>query len=129
MTTKNILPHFRSSADGPTQLLLVRHGQTTGNQERLLHGRTDSPLSELGLEQAQRVAERIHREFAVDQIAASPLVRAKNTAEIIGHPHAMSPELIHDLIEMDFGDLEGFTFERVLAEYQREVTRQNGRPR
>lgn len=108
-------PHFRSET--PTRLLLVRHGQTTGNQERLLHGRTDSKLSDLGVQQAERVAVRIRQEFDIDLIAASPLSRARDTAGIIGHQRGMHPHIMDGLSEMNFGDLEGYTFEQVLAEY------------
>lgn len=110
-------PHFRSQTSQSTQIYLVRHGQTTGNQERLLHGRTDSRLSELGRTQAERVAERLAAEPPIDHLLSSPLSRAGDTAAPIGKRHGIETSVIEDLIEMDFGDLEGFTFDRVLAEY------------
>ncbi len=117
MSDQVFFPHFRSHSSLTTQLYLVRHGQTTGNQERLLHGRTDSKLSDLGRTQAERVAERLASEPAIDRLLSSPLSRAGDTAAPIGKRHGIPTSIVDDLIEMDFGDLEGFTFDRVLAEF------------
>ena len=110
-------PRFQSAASEPTHLYLVRHGQTTGNQDRLLHGRTDSALSDLGIAQAERVADRLKSETRIDAIVTSPLIRASGTANQISTRFGIETTIQHDLVEMDFGDLEGYTFERVVAEY------------
>jgi broad specificity phosphatase PhoE len=98
-------------------MVLVRHGQTAGNADRLLHGRTDHPLNETGILQAERAAVRIRERFEVDAIVSSPLKRASATASIIGKSFGLSQAHEDDLQEMDFGDFEGISVERFLAEH------------
>ncbi len=69
------------------RLILVRHGESTANVQRI-HNAKDEPLTERGIEQARRVADRLKREH-FDRVISSPLPRAKMTAETIlaFHPH------------------------------------------
>lgn len=83
---------------------------------RLLHGVTDVPLDCFGLRQAERIAERLRREAPVDAVLSSPLARALTTARIIGDRLGHDPIVVPELVEMDFGTLEGATLERVLDE-------------
>src|SRR5215831_7290141 len=86
-------------------IVLVRHGETASNAERVLQ-HPETPLSERGLAQARRVAERLARS-RVAEIASSDYARALTTAELIrdacGAPLAIDPELR----ERNFGDLRG----------------------
>jgi probable phosphoglycerate mutase len=86
-------------------IVLVRHGETAGNAQRVLQF-PETPLSERGLVQARRVAQRLaHTPIA--EIAASDYARALTTAELIrdasGAPLVIDPELR----ERNFGDLRG----------------------
>lgn len=63
-------------------LYIVRHGQTVDNLENRIQGHTDSPLTKLGVRQAEAVAERLASE-RFDAIYSSDLGRAVRTAEII----------------------------------------------
>jgi 2,3-bisphosphoglycerate-dependent phosphoglycerate mutase len=86
-------------------IVLVRHGETASNAKRVLQ-HPETPLSERGLAQARRVAERLAR-TRVAQIVASDYARALTTAELIrdacGAPLAIDAELR----ERNFGDLRG----------------------
>ncbi len=106
--------HLRHPAAGETTLYLVRHGRTASNVQRLLHGITDIPLDPYGLNQANLVAHRIAEGPPVDAILTSPLSRALTTARIIGERIGLEPIAIPELIEMDFGELEGSTIEQLL---------------
>jgi broad specificity phosphatase PhoE len=66
-------------------MFLVRHGETVWNLERRYQGSSDSPLTERGIAQAQAVGRclRLLHEAAFASIVASPLGRARRTAEII----------------------------------------------
>jgi broad specificity phosphatase PhoE len=66
-------------------LLLIRHGETQWNAERRYQGQLDSPLTERGIAQAVAIAQRLaeFRELASAPVVASPLGRARRTAEII----------------------------------------------
>jgi probable phosphoglycerate mutase len=83
----------------------LRHGQTDWNAQNLAQGRTDIPLNAIGLAQAEAAAKLLgHR--GIRTIVASPLSRAKVTAEaaagVIGRPIQYDAELQ----EVSFGDHE-----------------------
>jgi len=93
-------------------ILLVRHGETEWNLQRRVQGRFDSPLTERGVVQAHAIGELVRRlpDAAVARIVASPLDRARRTAEIIaGH---LGARLIIDdrLREISVGSWDGLTY-------------------
>lgn len=68
-------------------LLLVRHGETAHNAEGRWQGQSDIPLSEIGREQARRLARtlpRVHAERLPEVVYSSDLSRAVETARILG---------------------------------------------
>ena len=91
-------------------IYLTRHGQNEDNASGILNGRRDLPLTALGREQAHTLAAEI-RESGIrfDAVYTSPLVRARETAEIITSavPGLPSPLVWDDLIERDFGIMTG----------------------
>ena len=91
----------------PTQLVLVRHGETEWTEKGLLHGgRLDSPLSPKGRRQATLAARRLEGEdFAA--LYSSPQGRAMQTAEILGEALRLTPEPHNGLREYKFGWVEG----------------------
>lgn len=99
-----------------TTVILVRHGETQWNQERRYQGQLDSPLTELGLEQAQLTAEYL-KGFPINAVYSSDLGRAEGTAELIAAPHQLVPQLDSRLREMSFGVWEGLTRREVVERY------------
>jgi broad specificity phosphatase PhoE len=92
------------TSERPGELVLVRHGETEWSKSGQHTGRTDIPLTENGMVQAERAALFLaDREFAL--ALSSPLTRARETARIIG----VDPELDEDLYEWDYGAYEGLT--------------------
>lgn len=91
----------------PIPFWFLRHGETDWNAEGRSQGRTDIPLNGVGLAQARRAAKTLAGIGGIATIVASPLVRAKVTAEIsaeaLGLPVAFDP----DLQEVNFGEQEG----------------------
>ncbi len=65
-----------------TKLYITRHGETLWNTEGRMQGWNDSPLTDLGIKQAEWLRERI-KDLKIDVIYSSPSGRAYNTAEII----------------------------------------------
>jgi len=84
----------------------LRHGATDWNREGRFQGRTDNPINDEGIAQAFTVARRLQR-LRFDQIVTSPLQRALKTAEIIAAASATPVAVDHDLVEFDYGSLEG----------------------
>ena len=87
-------------------LLLARHGQTADNANGLILGRRDPALSELGRQQAAGLAVQA-RARGVVAIWCSPLLRARQTATVVGEAIGVQPAVLEDLIESARGDWEG----------------------
>ena len=102
-----------------TPLLLARHGQTADNAGGLILGRRDPGLSELGEQQAAGLAVQA-RARGVAAIWCSPLLRARQTASVVGHAIGIEPAVLDDLIESARGDWEGAS-QSVLAQHSPEL--------
>ena len=97
------------------RLFFIRHGATPGNLKRKYIGRTDEPLSETGIQQAEMLARKMAEEFeqgsedsavkGPDHIFTSPMLRAIQTAKIVFPGHEYT--IVQDLSETDFGIFEG----------------------
>lgn len=92
---------------------LIRHGLTEWNVSGRFQGRSDIELSREGRRQAQRLARRVEQLGPIDLVVASPLARARQTAEI-AFP-AYQVELEPRLLELDFGRFEGNTLAENVA--------------
>lgn len=86
------------------ELWLVRHGETEWSRVRRHTGRTDLPLTAEGERQARDLAPRL-RAVPFDLVLTSPLVRARQTAELAG----LIPEPEPQAVEWDYGEYEGVT--------------------
>lgn len=89
------------------RLFIVRHGETERSAGHVYSGQADVPLTEAGREQARLAGERL-AEVGIDAIWSSPLSRATETAEAIGRATAAAVRIDERLIEVDYGELEGF---------------------
>ena len=90
--------------------MLMRHGETVWNAEHRFTTRTDVELSAAGLEQAAEAARALSA-VGIDRVFASPLSRARRTAELIAAAQATDcPVLVDErLTEIDAGPFEGMT--------------------
>jgi broad specificity phosphatase PhoE len=110
-------PYMTHPTGGSVRMVLVRHGRTHGNVQRLLQGRIDLPLDVTGRAQAEQAAAHLAERFSLDAIVSSPLQRAHDTARQIADRFGLPIDLEDDLQEMHFGDFEGRPLEHVIAEY------------
>ena len=92
-----------------TTLILVRHGRTAWNKDERFRGRTDLPLDQFGLRQAEAVGCQIARDFRPAAVFSSPLERSSRTAEAIARQVGLSVHLHDDLLDLDYGDLSGLS--------------------
>ena len=93
----------------PIFLYIVRHGKTVSNLEAKVHGWTDSPLSELGISQAEKVGEGL-KDIVFNTAYSSDIKRAADTAKIILNANKnQKPELqeLFGLREWGYGGYEG----------------------
>jgi len=98
-----------------TTITLIRHGETSWNVLGKFQGCNDIELTDEGRQQAKCLAKRIGNNF--DNIYASPLKRARETAEIISKNSNMTVGNAVDLREINFGEWEGLTSQEIEANY------------
>ena len=84
----------------------LRHGQTDWNLQRRCQGQIDIPLNATGISQAHN-AKTLLADIPIATICASPLRRARQTAEIINEELNLPLILIDGLQEIGFGRMEG----------------------
>lgn len=89
-----------------TTVIVVRHGQSLSNVRATFTGQMDSPLTELGILQAEKTAEYL-REQPIRAIYSSDLIRAMQTAEPVAKMHGLSIIPDRRLREICGGDWEG----------------------
>jgi len=90
----------------------VRHGESEGNAKGVFTGRTDSPLTVRGREQARTVAASL-RPIHFDRIVSSELSRTKDTAIEIAKDRGIAVESLADLNEIDVGVATGKPFDEL----------------
>lgn len=85
------------------KLYVARHGQTQANVEHLFNGRNQRDLTDIGIEQAKELSNKI-KELDINYIYCSPLKRTIHTAEIL---NINNLKIIQDdrLIERDYKEL------------------------
>lgn len=88
------------------KLYVTRHGQTQYNIEVRICGRANVRLTEKGILQAHELAQSM-QDTDVDLIISSPLVRAKETADIVGAAIGVPVEVDDRLAERDYGVIDG----------------------
>ncbi len=98
------------------RLVLVRHGTTAWSRERRFAGSRDIPLAEEGLRQCEAVAAALGGKL-IAAVYASPLERARTSAEVIAKAHRLEVRIEPDLREMAFGEWEGLTRDEVAARF------------
>lgn len=90
------------------RVLLARHGQTDWNAAGKIQGASDIPLNDTGRGQARALAEKLRAgKYPVKAIYTSPLLRARETAELVGEALGVAVECAPELTELNFGDWEG----------------------
>jgi probable phosphoglycerate mutase len=99
----------------PARVYLARHGQTAYNLERRFQGHLPVPLDDTGREQARDLAERASA-HAFAALWCSPLLRARETAEIVAERIGLPIREDARLMETDAGDWTDRLFTDVMAE-------------
>ena len=102
------------------KILFVRHGESEANVRGVFAGqKDDSPLTENGRQQAKEVGELLtSRGISIDRVISSPLIRARETAEIIVRTignDSLKVENDERILEYDMGVMTGIPFRRVTS--------------
>ncbi|MDQ5950343.1 MAG: isoleucyl-tRNA synthetase, partial [Patescibacteria group bacterium] len=112
----------KNAGEEITKIIFVRHGQSVKNLIGLFTDEVnDFPLTRLGQKQARVAGEALKNE-GVDLIYASPILRTKQTAEIISKNVGGIPvETVEDLIEVDSGTWDGKTIHDLNIKKERDA--------
>lgn len=122
-----ILPSLRPNHQGQ-RLLLVRHGETEWNRQTKFQGGIDVPLNDNGREQSHKAAELL-KDVPLDFAVSSPMLRPKETAEIILKYHpAVQLQLQDGLREISHGLWEGKLEAEIEQAYPGELHRWRTEP-
>jgi len=97
-------------------IYLVRHAETSWNLEGKVQGSRDTSLSIDGLTQTVKTVAFLSA-VRFDTIFTSPLARARAIAEPVGANLGISPIVVPELREIDFGGWEGHTWNEIGAMY------------
>ncbi|UGS33773.1 histidine phosphatase family protein [Capillimicrobium parvum] len=97
-------------------ILLARHGETPYNAERRFQGQGDVALNARGLEQARELAQLAVQE-PLAALYASPIRRARETAEIVAEAVGLEPRFDPRFAETDVGDWQDLLFDDVEREH------------
>jgi phosphoserine phosphatase len=97
------------------KILLARHGETPWNAEGRYQGQVDIPLSDIGLQQANALGQRL-QSLQITRAVASPLSRATRTAQLaLGETRVAMLTFDAGLLEIGHGDWEGLTTAEIEA--------------
>lgn len=99
-----------------TVVYLVRHGQTPLNESDVLRGLADPPLNETGQHQARRLGAALGT-LGLSDVVASPLLRARQTAQPVADCAGLDVVTDPCLVDRDYGQWTGISRERVVAEW------------
>jgi broad specificity phosphatase PhoE len=98
------------------RLILIRHGETDWNATLRYQGHANIPLNQQGREQAHKTGVRLAR-YGATALYTSDILRAAETAEIIGLVNGLKPRPMPNLREIDVGRWEGLTPEELYRRF------------
>jgi probable phosphoglycerate mutase len=113
--------HWRPAQGEPTVTALLRHGQTPMSVQKRYAGRTDAPLTEVGVQQAAAAAKRL-ASAGLGVIVTSPLLRTVQTAQAVAAVTGATVVTDDGFRETDFGAWEGLTFAEVRERWPAEMS-------
>ena len=100
------------------EIILMRHGRSLADDEGVIEGRYDSPLTGTGRAQVERrSAALVDEGFSFDAIIASPMRRALETAQIVSRAVGGEVETDEAWMERDNGPVAGLTVEEAGERY------------
>ena len=111
---------WRPGEGEPTVTVLLRHGQTPMSVQKRYAGRSDAPLTDVGVQQAAAAAKRL-ASASIAVIVTSPLLRAVQTAQEVAAVTGAAVVTDDGFRETDFGAWEGLTFAEVRERWPAEL--------
>jgi broad specificity phosphatase PhoE len=98
------------------EIILARHGETEWNRGEIFRGRADVELNDVGIRQAELLAEYLAAE-EIDFIYSSPLKRAVRTAQAVAGLKKLDVSIVQNLNDIDYGEWQGLSRREVKEKY------------
>jgi 2,3-bisphosphoglycerate-dependent phosphoglycerate mutase len=98
-------------------LLIIRHGQSEADVLKVIEGRANFNLTELGHKQAEAMAKWVKENYSINKIYSSPLNRAKQTGEYVSKITGIDIIFDDNLMEWNNGLIAGLTREEADKKY------------
>lgn len=111
-----------------TRIVLVRHGHVPGIHPERFRGRTELPLTELGVRQARATAAAIHARWKPVLVYTSPLQRCVVTGQAIADACGIARRTLSELIDLDYGAWRDMSCEEVRRAHPQQYERWVGSP-
>lgn len=112
------------ASDAPvTRFILLRHGVTEYSVQMRFAGRSDLDLTGRGIEQARLAAGRIAELGEVSAIYSSPLLRTRQTAQLVAERLGLPVAVLDGLVETDYGSWDGYTLAEIRQKWPDELAR------
>jgi len=89
------------------RLVLIRHGESEGNRDRIFTHTPEVPLTDAGHAQVRAAAEWVAARYRPVAVVSSPFLRARQTAAILAERLALAVRVEEELREQSFGELAG----------------------
>ena len=105
------------------KFVIIRHGYSVSNKERMFAGQMDVKLDELGLSQAEDTAKYILENYKIDAVYSSDLSRAVDTAKPLANALGLPIITYKELREISAGCWEGMYIKEVKSEYPKEFSK------
>lgn len=105
-----------------TKIFLLRHGETQWNIEKVFRGQAEVPLTENGKRQAKFAAEHLKNK-GIEAIYTSPLLRAKETADIVAGVLNLKCIIDERITGLNFGEWQGRPYSEIEKKYPDEFRR------
>jgi broad specificity phosphatase PhoE len=99
-----------------THIILVRHGRTPWNKDKIFRGTVDIPHDDVGREEARLAGEWLKGE-TIHAAYCSPLARARDTAQAIARHHGLQVTDLPGLIDLNYGDWQGVPLSEVKVKW------------
>lgn len=101
------------------EIYFIRHGETLWNTLKIFQGRSDSPLTELGISQVKKLSEKL-KDIEFTDFYSSPMGRTIQTTKIIMGDRKQEIKFIEEFKEISMGDIEGIPRSEFEEKYPKE---------
>jgi broad specificity phosphatase PhoE len=106
-----------------TRLVLIRHGESEGNRDRVFTHTPEVPLTETGRAQVRAAAEWVAARYRPAAVVSSPFLRARQTADIMAERLTLGVRIEEELREQSYGELAGQPYATLRESFDYDPTR------